>query len=127
MCSTATLLELAMANDQQFLETLGERIRELRKAQGMTQEDLAERMDVTQALIASYESARRSIPLRKLCLLADIFGIPIQEVVGHTAPRRHKPGPASKLERRLEEIERLPRSEQKFVIRMLDNALAKAQ
>jgi len=84
-------------------------------------------MGVTQALIASYETARRSIPLRKLCTLAEVLGVSLEEVLGRSGTRRHKPGPPSKIERQLMEIERLPRSDQQFVIRMLDNALAQAR
>ena len=127
MNAQTTILALIMENDEQFLKDLGERIRELRKARGMTQEELADTLGVTQALIASYETARRSIPLRKLVVLADALGISIEEVVGRSPARRQKRGPTSKIEERLLAIEKLPRSEQQFVIRMLDNALAHAQ
>ena len=120
-------LTLIMENDEQFLKDLGERIRELRKARGLTQNELAERLGVTQALIASYESARRSVPLRKLCVLTEVLGVSIEEVVGQVAPKqRRKPGPPSQIERKLMELEKLPRSEQQFVMKMLDNALAHA-
>lgn len=127
MDAQTTILALIMENDEQFLKDLGERIRELRKARGMTQEELADTLGVTQALIASYETARRSIPLRKLVVLAEALGISIEEVVGRNPARRRKRGPTSKIEERLLAIEKLPRSEQQFVIRMLDNALAHAQ
>lgn len=127
MDTNTTFLMMIMENDEQFLKDLGERIRELRKARGMTQSDLAERLGVTQALIASYESARRSVPLRKLCMLAEALGVSIEDCVGQAAPRqRRKPGPPSQIERKLMELEKLPRSEQQFVIRMLDSALAQA-
>ena len=115
-----------MENDTQFLKDLGERIRELRKAHGLTQGELAKRLGVTQALIASYESARRAIPLRKLCALAEALGISLEEIIGDGAPRRRKPGPPSKIEQKLVEIEKLPRGEQQFILRMLDNALIQA-
>ena len=126
MDTNTDFLKLIMENDEQFMRDLGERIRELRKARGLTQNELAERLGVTQALIASYESARRSVPLRKLVQLTEVLGVSIEEVVGQAAPRRRKPGPASQLERKLMELEKLPRSEQQFVIRMLDSALAQA-
>jgi len=127
MGSRTNFLKLMMESDEQFLRDLGERIRELRKARGLTQNELAERMGVTQALIASYESARRSVPLRKLCMLTDVFGVSMEELVGRSVPRRRKSGPPSRMERRLSEIEKLPRSEKQFVMRMLDNALAHAR
>jgi len=115
-----------MENDMHFLMELGARIRKLRKAQGLTQEELADRLGVTQALIASYETARRAIPLRKLCALAEALGVSLEELIGDSTPRRRKSGPPSKIEQKLAEIEKLPRSEQQFILRMLDNALAQA-
>lgn len=128
MNTNTDFLALIMQSDEQFLRDLGERIRELRKARGMTQSELAGRLGVTQALIASYESARRSVPLRKLCLLAEALGVSIEDCIGRAAPRRRrKPGPPSQIERKLMELEKLPRNEQQFVIRMLDSALAQAR
>lgn len=127
MATKANCLMLIMKNDEQFIHELGERIRGLRKAQHITQAELAERLGVTQALIASYESARRSVPLRKLIQLAEILGVSIEEIVGQPELHRQKPGPASKLEQKIMALERLPRSEQLFVLRMLDSALAQAQ
>ncbi len=128
MNTNTGFLALIMQSDEQFLRDIGERIRELRKARGMTQSELAGRLGVTQALIASYESARRSVPLRKLCLLAEALGVSIEDCIGRAAPRqRRKPGPPSQIERKLMELEKLPRSEQQFVIRMLDSALAQAR
>ncbi len=67
------------------------------------------------------------MPLRKLIQLAGILGVSIEEIVGPQVLHRRKPGPASKLERKLMELEKLPRNEQQFVLRMLDSALAQAQ
>ena len=39
-------------------------------------------------------------------------------------PRRTRHGPVSRLEQQLDAIARLPRAEQKFVSKMLDNVLA---
>ncbi len=125
MDTSTTLIDWIMEQDTQFLKELGDRIRELRRAQEMTQGDLAKRLGVTQALIASYESTRRVIPLRKLYALADVFGVSLEELVGGAA-RRRKPGPASKIEQKLMEIEKLPRRDQRFILRMLDNAIAQA-
>ena len=126
MSKQTNFLALIMKNDEQFLKELGARIRKLRKAHGMTQGELAESMNVTQALIASYETARRSIPLRKLVAMAEVLGISVEDVIGQNSEHRRKPGPASILERKINEIEKLPRSDQQFFIRMLDSALAQA-
>ena len=44
--------------------------------------------------------------------------------VSAATPRRTRHGPVSKLEQQLDAITRLPRAEQKFVSKMLDNVLA---
>jgi len=126
MGKQTNFLALIMKNDEQFLKDLGGRIRKLRKDHGMTQGELAESMGVTQALIASYESARRSIPLRKLVAMSEVLGISVEDVIGRSSKQPRKPGPASILERKITELEKLPRSDQQFFIRMLDSALAQA-
>ncbi len=124
MHKSTTILDLIMTNDEEFFIELGERIRDLRKERHMTQGELAKQLGVTQALIASYELATRNIPIRKLISIAEILGVSFEEIIGHTKHRRLKRGPASKIEQRLLKIEQLPKSEQKFLIKMLDNALA---
>jgi len=53
---------------------VGERIRDKRKALGLSQEELAERMHVTAALISNYENDKVDIKSSVMRELADILG-----------------------------------------------------
>ena len=46
------------------------RIATLRKDQGMTQAQLADRLELTQQMIASYEVGRRRVPVSRLPQIA---------------------------------------------------------
>ncbi len=51
--------------------TVGERIRHKRKSKGLSQEELAERMHVTAALISNYENDKVDIKTSVMCELAE--------------------------------------------------------
>ena len=57
--------------------TVGDRIREYRKKMGMSQEELAAKVDVTKQAIYKYESnIVTNIPLDKIEIMSSVFGIP---------------------------------------------------
>ena len=56
---------------------IGQRIAELRKEQGMTQTQLAERCGLQQAHIARIETGRYSVGLDTLAQIADAMGMKI--------------------------------------------------
>lgn len=60
---------------------LGKRIREERMRIGMTQEQMAEYIDVSTTYIGFIERGERSVTLEKLILLANCFKIPIDSLL----------------------------------------------
>ena len=69
---------MAISPDERaFFVELGARIAELRKAQGITQIQMADALGVSQQTINSYEVARRRIPVSALPILAQLFNINI--------------------------------------------------
>jgi len=111
--------------DWEFFKELGQRVAQLRKEQGLTQIQLAELLNISQQLVASYEAGRRRIPVSMLPALAQALAVTVEDLLGknHTVVKR---GPTPKLQRQLEQISRLPRSKQRFVMEMLDTVLSKA-
>ena len=119
---------MAISPDERaFFVELGARIAELRKAQGITQIQMAEALSVSQQTVNSYEVARRRIPASALPELAELFRISIDELLGNQ-PKKigGKRGPASKLQQQIERLNQLPRSKQRFVIEMIDTVLQQA-
>lgn len=80
--------------------TLGQKITNLRKARGMTQEELSEAIGVTRQTISKWELDTSTPDLDYLCKLCDLFGVtadylirPEKETVeaAETAPPAHAP------------------------------------
>jgi transcriptional regulator with XRE-family HTH domain len=61
---------------QQLCRTIGVRVREERRRHGLTQEELAEKTDLSANYIAHVERASRGISLDTLVALAKVFGVP---------------------------------------------------
>jgi len=69
---------------------LGQRIRELRLRRGMTQELLAEQMDVSRQAVTKWESGQSSPSTENLLMLARLFGVSAWELLGEPAPAEKK-------------------------------------
>ena len=120
---------MAISDDErEFFVQLGTRIAELRKAQNMTQIQMAETLGVSQQTINSYEVGRRRIPVSTLPALAKALAISIEELLGDSAKQRSgKRGPASTLQLQIEQIGLMPKAKQKFIIEMLDAMIKQQQ
>jgi transcriptional regulator with XRE-family HTH domain len=123
---TFSLLDEQMTQDDKvFFKQLGKRVAELRKELGITQMQLAEQLGISQQLIAAYEAGSRKIPASMLPILAKLFAVSLEELTGmEKLPAKR--GPASILQRQIEQIGMMPRAKQKFITEMLE-ALIKQQ
>lgn len=128
--STITLTTWADAmpadrDEKQFFKNLGARIAELRKAQNITQVQLAETLGVSQQTVTAYESGRRRMPVSSLPLIARFLGTTVEELIGEKTPPG-KRGPAPQLQQKIEQLTSLPKAQQRLVLQMLDGVLAQA-
>lgn len=115
---------VAATIDKAYYRQLGQRIAERRKTLGMTQTQLAEHLGIAQQTMAHYEGGTLRIAVALLSPLSTMLGMSLEELVG-TQPKPGKRGPAPKLQQQLEQISRLPRAQQRFVMQMLDTVLQK--
>jgi transcriptional regulator with XRE-family HTH domain len=116
----------AVSQDEKaFFKTLGKRIAELRKEQGLTQAQLGESLGISQQQVASFEVGRRRVPASMLSAFAKALAVSVEELLGDE-PKPAKRGPAPKLQRQMERISQLPRAKQRFVLEMLDTVLQQA-
>jgi transcriptional regulator with XRE-family HTH domain len=113
-------------SERAFFARLGARVAELRKAQNITQVEMAHSLGVSQQTINSYEVGRRRIPVSALPALARLLGVSLEELLGEDAGAAKKRGPAPKLQQQIERIQQLPRTQQRFVMQMLDTVIAQA-
>lgn len=113
------------SQDEPFFKALGARVAAARKAQNLTQQQMADRLGIAQQTYAQYETGRARFPASMLPRLAQDLAITLDELMGQGSPRV-KPGPTPKLQQQFERIRQLPRTKQNFVIQMLDTVLAQA-
>lgn len=67
---------------------LGRRIREERLRIGLTQEQIAEKVNVSTTYIGFIERGERSVTLEKLIMLAECFMLPVDALL-HDAPSQN--------------------------------------
>ncbi len=109
-------------------ESLGQRIARLRKEKGFTQQDLAERIGIVQALISEYERDKRRPNYEMIIRLSMTLDVTTDELLGIKKSKKSEDtNPNKKLLRRVKELEELPPSQKKFILRTLDTLLKAAQ
>lgn len=68
------------------MENLGARVRELRKATGLSQEELGKRVGVSNRVIWSWEVDRTQVPAQDIPALARALSVTISELYGVEPP-----------------------------------------
>ena len=61
--------------------TLAEKILSLRTQRGMSQDDLAEKLEVSRQSVSKWETAQSTPDLDKIIRLADLFGVSVDQLV----------------------------------------------
>lgn len=121
--------ETAMAARSQDTETLGRRIARLRREKGMTQTELAERLQVSQPVVSDYENDVIRLPADVVMQIAAVLGSSTDELLGMKSPAaRSSAGNSIKnrrLYRRMQEIEKLPRRDQEALLRTIEAFISK--
>lgn len=126
MSATRRIIATMAIKNEAFFRELGGRIAQARKAKGMTQQQLADQLGVSQQTLAHYEVGRVGVGAAMLPTLSDVLDLSLDELLvgAPTARSPGKRGPASRLQQQIDAITQLPKSEQKFVSKMLDAMLA---
>ena len=71
------------------------RLKEIREDRDLLQKDIAKILNMTQVQYSRYETGVRLIPIDKLNLLAEFYGVSVDYLIGNTDER--KPYPKSHL------------------------------
>ena len=108
------------------IKNFGKRLAMLRKQRGMTQQQLADEIDVSRRVIAYYEVESDNPPGNIIMLLSKALNITSDELLGLT-PTDIGGKPNLKLTRRMKEIENLPPAQQKVLLKTIDTFLKGAQ
>jgi transcriptional regulator with XRE-family HTH domain len=111
--------------DKDFYRALGRRIAGFRKVQGLSQQQLADALDIPQQTLAHYEVGRVRVAVALLPQIARVLAVSVEDLIGEEA-RATRRGPAPRLLQQMERIQRLPKAQQRFVMQMLDTVLQQA-
>ena len=90
----------------------------------LSQQRLGELLSASQKSVAHYETARLRVPASMLPHLVKIFGVGVDDLIGHLAKPPPRRGPAPKLQRRMERLSLLPKPRQRAVMEVIEAVLA---
>jgi transcriptional regulator with XRE-family HTH domain len=98
----------------------GARLHALREQAGLSQQQLAERLDMNQRAYAYWE--RNPVALRpdQLQKLTEALSISTEELLGESASKKRGNGPAGKMRQLFDAASRLPRSQQQKIAAVLE-------
>jgi transcriptional regulator with XRE-family HTH domain len=106
---------------------LGRNLAGVRKERGFTQVELAERLGIIQALVSDYERGKLRLSAEMAVRFAHALGVPLDRLLGSGAAPPREAAPRRRVLRRLQMIEKLPRSQQAALLTTIDNFLKGAK
>jgi transcriptional regulator with XRE-family HTH domain len=108
--------------------TLGKRLAHFRNLRGLSQRELALRVNVVQAVVSDYEVGKLRLTAEAALRFAAALDVPIQELLQTATPVlvAAPPKPSRKVLQRLEQIESLPRRKQEALLTTIDAFLNSA-
>ena len=105
----------------------GLRLALLRKAAGITQTAFATEIGVSQRMMAYYEGPNAHPPADLLPMIAKALNVSVDALLGvETAKRRTKPAD-TRLQRRLQQLEKLDPMERRQVLQLIDAFIERGQ
>ena len=72
-----------MNDDKNVYAIVGNRLRELRKLNGLTQSEIAEKMGISTTSVVNYETATRKIPLEYMLYFARFYKVTLDFLAGN--------------------------------------------
>jgi transcriptional regulator with XRE-family HTH domain len=107
-------------------ESIGARISQLRKDKGMTQKELAERLEVSQPVVSDYENDVIRLPADIVGKIAQVLEVTSDELLGLRREARSTGSVKNRrLSRRLQAIDALPKRDQEALLRTIDAFISK--
>ena len=102
---------------------MNKRIARLRKERGLTQKQLAEKINIAWTLISDYERGKLRLYDELIVKLAEAFQISTDEILGIENTQNEKHDPPRRIMKRLWEIEALPETKRKAILKTLDDLI----
>ena len=98
----------------------GQRLYELREQAGLTQAQLAEKLDISPRAYAFWEREPVALKPEQVETLAQSLGISVEELFNRSKKTTRKGGPTGKARRLFEQLSELPRSQQQHILTVVE-------
>ena len=105
----------------------GERLSGLRKTAGVTQTALAAEIGISQRMMAYYESPTAYPPANLLPVIAAALGVSVDALLGVETAKRRAKATDTRMQRRLQQIEKLDAVEKRQVLQLIDAFIERGQ
>lgn len=105
----------------------GANLAKQRKICGLSQVKLAELLKISIKAVDYYERRAINPNADFVKLAAKTLATTPDVLLGYENSKRQKPGPISKLEKQIQEVQQLPKIEQQFVSKFLDKVIGDAK
>jgi len=106
---------------------LGQRIAAARERIGLSQVDLAQKLNVTQQTITAWERRSTVIKSDTLIRLASVLNVSVDELLGVSKSRPKPQVARGRLQQVFERAANLPRRQQQHIVKVVDALLAQAK
>lgn len=106
---------------------VGERIKVLRQEKGMTQVELARRLEITQSNLSAIERAARGVTVNQVVRIARALDASTDEILLAEKAPASGSRPKKRLMRRLLKIQELTEKDQRILLDLLDSFVMAAQ
>jgi len=98
----------------------GQRLFEARQALGLSQTEVAEKLGMKQAGYAAWERDNVALHPEQICYLAEILHVSVEHLLGIEEKSTHKGGPAGKIRKVFEKVNKLSRHQQNKVAEFVE-------
>ena len=104
-------------------KTVGERISEIRKKRGLSQENLSEKIGIMRVTLADYERGRSRIYDEMIIRIAKALFVSTDRILGFEKHEEVKENVSLRYTRRIKEIEELPEHNKRIILKTLDDLI----
>ncbi len=102
----------------------GERLVAAREAAGLSQRELAEKLEITQRALSWWEREPVALKPEQLVALTDALGVTSDHLLGRDTPKKRGTGPKGKARKVFEAVAKLPRHHQKKIVDVVESFVA---
>jgi transcriptional regulator with XRE-family HTH domain len=98
----------------------GERLYTLRQQAGLSQQQLADKLGISQRAYAHWERNPVALRADQLLGVAEALNVSVDELVGNSASKKRGTGPAGRMRQLFEAASKLPRSKQQKIAAVVE-------